>query len=190
MFGHQIVIKNLKNEITKKVQAPNCEDIFYAGTGCLLLKERDDVTLFDVQQKRSAFKRRSITVCFVRFPSLRIQWSVVRALKCMCCWCVCRSLASIKIAKVKYVVWSNDMSHVALLAKHSESASTASASVRMPSTNTPVPSTNTPLSGTNTPLSGTNTPLSDQAFQVPRTVCSCVCLVPTYAHMYWVCARI
>ena len=29
----QIVLKNLKNEIIKKVQAPNCEDIFYAGTG-------------------------------------------------------------------------------------------------------------------------------------------------------------
>lgn len=48
----QIVIKNLKNEITKKVPAPNCEDIFYAGTGCLLLKDADGVTLFDVQQKR------------------------------------------------------------------------------------------------------------------------------------------
>lgn len=48
----QIVIKNLKNEITKKVQAPNCDDIFYAGTGCLLLRDADAVTLFDVQQKR------------------------------------------------------------------------------------------------------------------------------------------
>lgn len=51
-FCHQIVIKNLKNEITKKVQAPNCDDIFYAGTGCLLLRDADAVTLFDVQQKR------------------------------------------------------------------------------------------------------------------------------------------
>ncbi|CAH1774502.1 unnamed protein product [Owenia fusiformis] len=77
---HSIVIKNLKNEITKKVQTPNCEDIFYAGTGCLLLKDGDSITLFDVQQKRS--------------------------------------LASVKISKVKYVVWSSDMSHVALLSKH------------------------------------------------------------------------
>ena len=46
------MIKNLKNEITKKVQAPNCDDIFYAGTGCLLLRDADAVTLFDVQQKR------------------------------------------------------------------------------------------------------------------------------------------
>ncbi|ELT95580.1 hypothetical protein CAPTEDRAFT_156336 [Capitella teleta] len=77
---HSIVIKNLKNEITKKVQAPNCEDIFYAGTGCLLLKDADQVTLFDVHQKRT--------------------------------------LASVKIAKVRYVIWSSDMAHVALLAKH------------------------------------------------------------------------
>ncbi|XP_055957036.1 coatomer subunit alpha isoform X2 [Patella vulgata] len=77
---HSIIIKNLKNEITKKVQTPNCEDIFYAGTGCLLLKENDAVTLFDVQQKRT--------------------------------------LATLKMSKVKCVVWSNDMSHVALYSKH------------------------------------------------------------------------
>ncbi|KAK7944327.1 hypothetical protein WMY93_000055 [Mugilogobius chulae] len=69
---HSLLIKNLKNEIVKKVQVPSCEEIFYAGT--------DGVTLFDVQQKRS--------------------------------------LATVKIAKVKYVVWSSDTSHVALLAKH------------------------------------------------------------------------
>lgn len=48
----KIIIKNLKNEITKKVQTSNCEGVFYAGTGCLLLKDSDAVTLFDVQQKR------------------------------------------------------------------------------------------------------------------------------------------
>ncbi|KAJ7418410.1 coatomer subunit alpha-like protein [Pitangus sulphuratus] len=76
----QILIKNLKNEITKKVQVPNCDEIFYAGTGNLLLRDTDSITLFDVQQKRT--------------------------------------LASVKISKVKYVIWSADMSHVALLAKH------------------------------------------------------------------------
>ena len=78
----QIVIKNLKNEITKKVQVSNCDEIFYAGSSWLLLREGDTVSLYDVQQKRH--------------------------------------LASVKAAKVKYVVWSNDMSHVALLAKHGE----------------------------------------------------------------------
>ncbi|XP_004390279.1 coatomer subunit alpha, partial [Trichechus manatus latirostris] len=77
---HSLLIKNLKNEITKKVQVPNCDEIFYAGTGNLLLRDADSIILFDVQQKRT--------------------------------------LASVKISKVKYVIWSADMSHVALLAKH------------------------------------------------------------------------
>lgn len=84
----QLLIKNLKNEIVKKVQVPSCEEIFYAGTGSLLLRDADGVTLFDVQQKRS--------------------------------------LATVKIAKVKYVVWSADANHVALLAKHG----TANSSVK------------------------------------------------------------
>lgn len=52
MDSPQILIKNLKNEITKKVQVPNCDEIFYAGTGNLLLRDADSITLFDVQQKR------------------------------------------------------------------------------------------------------------------------------------------
>lgn len=77
--NNQLVVKNFKNEVTKKCTTP-CEDIFYAGTGMLLLKDADHVTLFDVQQLRE--------------------------------------MAKVKIAKCRYVVWSADMSHVALLAKH------------------------------------------------------------------------
>ncbi|XP_076809045.1 coatomer subunit alpha-like [Clavelina lepadiformis] len=77
---HTIVIKNIKNEVTKKIQVPAVDEIFFAGAGSLLLRTSAGVTLYDVQQKRS--------------------------------------LATVKIQKVKYVVWSNDMSHVALLAKH------------------------------------------------------------------------
>ena len=58
----QIVIKNLKNEIAKKVQAPNCEDILYAGTGCLLLKDSDSISMFDVQQKRWGLLFRSFWI--------------------------------------------------------------------------------------------------------------------------------
>lgn len=79
-MSFQLVIKNLKNEVTKKVQIPNCDEIFYAGTGMLLLRDAEQVTLFDVQQKRV--------------------------------------LAEVKISKCRYVVWSQDMSHVALLSKH------------------------------------------------------------------------
>lgn len=80
--NNQLVVKNFKNEVTKKCMS-QCEDIFYAGTGMLLLKDADSVTLFDVQQ-------------------LRV-------------------IATVKIAKCRYVVWSSDMSHVALLAKHTVS---------------------------------------------------------------------
>lgn len=51
--SHSLMIKNLKNEITKKVDQPSCDEIFYAGTGMLLLRDPDSVTLFDVQQKRT-----------------------------------------------------------------------------------------------------------------------------------------
>jgi coatomer subunit alpha len=77
---HTILIKNLKNEITKKIQLPNCEELFYAGTGNLLVKEADMVTMYDVQQKRT--------------------------------------LASVRMPKAKYVIWSNDMSFVAIIARH------------------------------------------------------------------------
>lgn len=50
--NHTILIKNLKNEITKKIQLTNAEEIFFASTGNLLVKEGDMVTLYDVQQKR------------------------------------------------------------------------------------------------------------------------------------------
>jgi len=76
-----IVIKNLKNEVTKKVQAPTCDMIFYAGTGSLLLRDAEQVMLFDVQQKRV--------------------------------------MATVKIAKTRNVIWSADMTFVAIVAKHS-----------------------------------------------------------------------
>ena len=31
--NHTILVKNLKNEIVKKIQLANCEELFYAGTG-------------------------------------------------------------------------------------------------------------------------------------------------------------
>jgi coatomer subunit alpha len=48
-----IQVRNLQNEITKKV-APPCatvDAIFYAGTGLLLCRAEDRVVLFDVQQR-------------------------------------------------------------------------------------------------------------------------------------------
>ena len=66
--SHSLVVKNLKNEVTKKVSTPNCDEIFYAGTGMLLLRDTDSVTLFDVQQKR--------TMGSVKIPKCRyVVWS-------------------------------------------------------------------------------------------------------------------
>jgi len=48
----QISIKNLKNEVVKKVQAPVCDAIFFAGTSRLLLKDNDNVILYELQQKK------------------------------------------------------------------------------------------------------------------------------------------
>lgn len=48
----KLVIRNLKNEVTKKIQVPDCDEIFFAGTGQLLLREPESLILFDVQQKR------------------------------------------------------------------------------------------------------------------------------------------
>ncbi|PSN43415.1 Coatomer subunit alpha [Blattella germanica] len=51
--GH-LLIKDLMNETTKRVQAPsNCDEIFYAGTGMVLLRDKEGVVLFDVQQKKT-----------------------------------------------------------------------------------------------------------------------------------------
>lgn len=78
--NHTIVIRNEKNEVTKKLVTPPCEEIFYAGTGCILLRDSEGLTLFDIQQKKS--------------------------------------MGHVKMSKCRHVVWSADMSHVALLGKH------------------------------------------------------------------------
>ena len=49
----QIHVRNLQNEITKRVPPPDgtCGALFYAGTGMLLCRCEDKVILFDVQQR-------------------------------------------------------------------------------------------------------------------------------------------
>jgi coatomer protein complex subunit alpha (xenin) len=53
--SNQIVVKNLRNEITKKCASPcgTTDGIFYAGTGMLLCRSEDKVALFDVQQRNT-----------------------------------------------------------------------------------------------------------------------------------------
>ena len=67
----KVVIKNLKNEVTKKVTTPSCDMIFYAGTGSLLLRDAEQIMLFDVQQKRLivliCFSKLNATILFIIF---------------------------------------------------------------------------------------------------------------------------
>lgn len=76
-----IEIKDLSNTTTKSIKAPTAtNDIYFGGTGCLLLCAPAAVILYDIQQKKS--------------------------------------LAEIPVSGVKYVSWSNDGLHAALLSKH------------------------------------------------------------------------
>jgi len=78
---NKVMIKNLKNELTKQFSPPNnADEIFYAGTGNILFKSEEQIILFDVQQQKV--------------------------------------LAELAVPPIRYVIWSSDMSMVALLAKH------------------------------------------------------------------------
>ncbi|KDQ13419.1 hypothetical protein BOTBODRAFT_33724 [Botryobasidium botryosum FD-172 SS1] len=76
-----ISIRDLSNTATKTMKPPvQTNEIFYGGTGCLLLSSPSAVVLFDIQQQKT--------------------------------------LAELATPPVKYVIWSNDGSTVALLSKH------------------------------------------------------------------------
>ena len=80
--NRQILIKNFQNEVTKKCAPPHASTdwIFSAGTGSLLLRSEERISLYDIQQRKA--------------------------------------MAEVTTPVVKYVIWSSDMSHVALLSKH------------------------------------------------------------------------
>lgn len=79
--NQQIDIKDLSNSTTKTIKPPHgTTDIYFGGTGCLLLITPTSVVLYDIQQKKH--------------------------------------LAELAVNGVKYVVWSNDGLHAALLSKH------------------------------------------------------------------------
>lgn len=80
--NRQILIKNFQNEVTKKCVPthPSTDFLFPAGTGSVLLRSEERITLYDIQQRKS--------------------------------------MAELTTPIIKYVVWSHDMSHVAMLSKH------------------------------------------------------------------------
>ncbi|XP_026322907.1 coatomer subunit alpha isoform X2 [Hyposmocoma kahamanoa] len=75
--NNQLVIKNLKNEVSKKISTPTCEEIMYAGTGMLLLREPDCIQLLDVQQKRTVA---SVKVSKCRYAIWNSDMSLVALL--------------------------------------------------------------------------------------------------------------
>ena len=78
--AHEIHIKNLKDEVTKRTPPDATCDGIHAGTGTLLCRCEDKMILYDVQQRST--------------------------------------MAELATPSVKYVVWSSDMSLVAMLSKH------------------------------------------------------------------------
>lgn len=63
--SHQIIIRDLTNKDNRKLeQNIPVDDIFYAGTGLLLLKNSDSISMFDIQTKRvlAAIKVSKVTV--------------------------------------------------------------------------------------------------------------------------------
>ena len=71
-----------------------------------IIKYKDD--------HRSFYSRkRACTICR--------PWSSNFVLFCFFFSFLCRSLASVKVNKVRYVVWSSDMAYVSLLGKHGKS---------------------------------------------------------------------
>ncbi len=76
-----VEIRDLLNSVTKTFKAPSGTiDIFFGGTGNILLITPTAVVLYDIQQKKN--------------------------------------VAELSVTGVKYVVWSNDGHHAALLSKH------------------------------------------------------------------------
>ncbi|KAF1829734.1 Coatomer, alpha subunit [Decorospora gaudefroyi] len=87
--NQQIDIKDLSNSITKTIKPPHgTTDIYFGGTGNLLLITPTSVVLYDIQAKKN--------------------------------------LAELSVNGVKYVVWSSDGLHVALLSKHNVTIATKS----------------------------------------------------------------
>ncbi|KAI3389460.1 hypothetical protein SNEBB_011477 [Seison nebaliae] len=63
-----ILIKNLSNEIVKKLQLSDIDEIYAGGTGFLLLRDGDNIRLFDIHHKRC--------VSQIRAPKTRyISWN-------------------------------------------------------------------------------------------------------------------
>ncbi|OAF68265.1 Alpha-COP [Intoshia linei] len=65
--SNNLLVKNMEGEITKKIAISNVEKLFYYGLGCVLLKEMEMLTLFDIQQNKKLIS--------CKFPKVKyIHW--------------------------------------------------------------------------------------------------------------------
>ena len=69
--SHAILIKNLRDEVTKKCVPPDAQTdaIFYAGTGCLLCRSEDRMVLYDVQQRTAMAELATPAVKYVSWSA-------------------------------------------------------------------------------------------------------------------------
>lgn len=76
----QIVIKNLSNEKVNRVGFSGVDQFFYAGTGNLLIRDSNGISLCDVINKRTlaTLKNTKVKYClrYLNFPHIRTRGAI------------------------------------------------------------------------------------------------------------------
>ena len=117
--GHTVVIRNLNNEVSKKIPLSNCDEIFYAGTGCILLRDADNITLFDVQQKRTLASVRSPKVKFACWSPDMTQLALIgRTVITLCDRRLTSTCSVQETSRVKSGAWDDSGVFIYTTASH------------------------------------------------------------------------
>merc|ERR1712227_1067540 len=106
---HAIQIKNLKNEVTKKIQLNGVDEIFQAGPGLLLLRDSEGITLYDVQQKRNLAQAKIAKVKYVVWSPDNSQVALLAKNQIMICNKKLEAMANItENIRVKSAAWDEN----------------------------------------------------------------------------------
>lgn len=106
---HSIQIKNLKNEVTKKIQLNGVDEIFQAGPGVLLLRDADGITMYDVQQKRNIAQAKITKVKYVVWSRDNNSVALLAKNQIMICNKKLEALANItENIRVKSAAWDEN----------------------------------------------------------------------------------
>lgn len=105
---HSIQIKNLKNEVTKKIQLNGVDEIFQAGPGHLLLRDSEGITLYDVQQKRNLAQAKIAKVKYVIWSPDNSQVALLAKNQILICNKKLETLAKITENRVKSAAWDEN----------------------------------------------------------------------------------